>query len=266
MEPLVIDGVRDTCFRLCFYLSTCTVRDISPLCCQQIVTVSTETVTTSRAASCPLCATGCTSPSCCLQSDMAMFNEMYVPKTRYLSCSSHRSVKVLTVNDVCCTQPARCSAEELWLISQFGQLTFLFSKMCRSSLGPTKLPVRWNVRALMQGKTAGAGMEMYLNFAMSLCHVQRHVCTYLEVVCNGIEGRGAAVEVQFHLVLTSTLGAGERLASRYGRFTMFLRITDFIILHVCYLQCLAFCLYSLASSNLQACIRQFVQNYVLSEA
>jgi len=53
-----------------------------------------------------------------------------------------------------------------------------------------------------------------------------------------------AVEGQF------LLGARERLASRSGCFTLFLRITDFfIILQMYYLQCLVFCLHSLASTG-----------------
>jgi len=85
--------------------------------------------------------------------------------------------------DVCCTQPAGWSAEELWLISQLGQQTFLFSKMCKSSMGPTKLPVQWALLALMQGQTAGG----WNGAAPSFHHMTlRYV---LEVVCIGRERR-----------------------------------------------------------------------------
>jgi hypothetical protein len=186
-----------------------------------------------------------------------MFNEMYCTYPKLVICLFVIPFsKRIDCCDVCCTQNAGWSAEELWLISQLGQQTFLFSKMCRPSLGPTKFPVQRALRALMQGPSAGGWNGAASTFShMPLWHVQRHVCTYLEVVCIDGEGRGAvktirAVEVQLQLVLTSALGVCERLASRSGRFTLFLRIADFfIIFQVCYLQCLASCLHSLASAG-----------------
>ena len=96
---------------------------------------------------------------------------------------------------VCCVQLAGWSAEKLWLISQLGQQTFLFSKMCRSSSGPTKLPVQFSLPSSDPGANGwgrevdhSSGMELHLHSTIYLTDMYSDVFVRLEVVC--IDGQG----------------------------------------------------------------------------
>ena len=98
VKRVVIDGVTDTCLRLCLCLSTCTLRDTSPLCCVSRQSQSARRLFTThehRPAHCvPLAAVP--RPAICTQIWRCLTNCTFV-----ISVS-----KRIDSCDVCCTQPA----------------------------------------------------------------------------------------------------------------------------------------------------------------